>query len=378
MRITFGCGVAALTLVPPLLAPTAAQPPARDVEFDTTRTADRRGERLPAGAVARVGERDPDGRQRGSYGLGFSPDGRLVAFVGPERDTHVWDVTTETEVHRLPHDNPANFPTNLDRRAFSADGKLLFGDGGAVWDVKTGKRVERFGPFPKGGDRPLAFPTVAPDGKTVAFVSEQHGSVASEIILYDVATRRELRRFGKGTHVGGPLVFSPDGRTLAASKHAEPILVPLGGRKDRPRPAPEDFGDVLLFDPATGEKKAERLSKTYGGWWPFAFTPNGATLLMLDRHAIVPFNVTTREPGVPFGSGADLGAALLPDGRAVVAATAGGLAVWGTNGTDIARVDQPQGTVYNVALSPGGRWLATGSTHGPVLIWDVAALRPAR
>lgn len=370
--------VCVLTVTPFIVAP--AQPP-RDIDLDPTRVADRRGERLPAGAVARVGERDPTGRDRGSYGVSFSPGGRLVAFVGPERDTHVWDITTETEVHRLPHNNPANFPTNLDRRVFSADGKLLLGDGGAVWDVTTGQRVERFGPFPTGGDSPIAFPTPSPDGKTVAFVSAQHGSVVSEVVVFDVASRRELRRFGKGTHVGGPLVFSPDGRTLAASKHTLPVPVPLGGRKDQPRPqpAPEDYGGVLLFDAATGAKTAERVSKTFGGWSPVAFTPTGDTLLLLDRHAFVPFDVATRTPGAAFGSGSWMSAALLPDGRTVVATTGfGGLAVWGTDGKEIARVDQPRGTATDAALSPGGRWLATGSTSGTVLIWDVAALRAAK
>lgn len=353
---------------------TTARPQPRDPELDTNRTADRRGEKLPPGAVARLG-----GRGRGgSLGVSFSPDGRLVAFVGPERDTHVWDVKTETELHRLPHDNPANFPTNLDRRTFSADGKLLFGDGGAVWDVATGERVTRFGPFPKGGESPIAFPTVSPDGKTVAFASSQHGSPVSEVVIYDVASRREVRRFGKGTRVGGPLAFSPDGRTLAAAKHALPVLVPLGGRKDRPLPTPEpgDFGGVLLYDVTTGEKTAEQVSKTHGGWWPLGFAPTGRTVYLLDRNTVTPFDVAARSLGPVFGSGVGSSAALLPAGRTIVAAHVwGGLVVLGTDGKEIAHVEQPAGMVTEVALSPAGRWLATASADGPVLVWDVARLR---
>ncbi|HYH65726.1 MAG TPA: WD40 repeat domain-containing protein [Urbifossiella sp.] len=354
----------------------AARGQPRDPDFDTTRTADRRGEKLPPGVVARLGGRGPGG----SLGAAFSPDGRLVAFVGPERDTHVWDVTTETELHRLPHDNPANFPTNNDRRTFSADGRLLFGDGGAVWDVTSGKRVARFGPFPKGFTSLLAYPTTSPDGKTLAYATTQHGHYGAEVVLYDIASRRELRRFGKDTRVQGPLAFSPDGRTLAAGKCSWELPEALGwrGRPRPPRP-PEDYGGVLLFDTATGARTAEVFSKDFYGWSLVGFSPNGATLYLTDRKTITPFDVATRTPGEPFGSVSWSGAAVVPDGRAIVATYPGGaLAVWGTDGKEIARVDEPRRIVYDVVLSPGGRWAATTTTDGPVLVWDVAALRAGK
>src|SRR4051812_35963290 len=86
-------------------APHAADPKPKDVERDPTRKADRHGERLPPGAVARLGKRGP-----GSRGLAFSPDGTLLAFIAPDDDTRIWDVKTETELHRFPHD-PVHAPT---------------------------------------------------------------------------------------------------------------------------------------------------------------------------------------------------------------------------------------------------------------------------
>ncbi|HJZ55982.1 MAG TPA: hypothetical protein VKE74_13520, partial [Gemmataceae bacterium] len=245
-----------LVLGLPSCAPPADSAP-RDVELDPTRKADRHGERLPPGAVARLGRLNEVRPGVGSRGLSFSPDGSLLAFVAQDGATRIWNVKTETELHRFPHD-PVHFPTNRDRRVFTTDGKLLIGDGGAIWDVATGNPADRFGPVPKGGDTPLSYPPPSPDGKTVLFLTFP-GSEVGEVVAFDIATRKELRRFGKGTRVGGPFVFSPDGKMLATAKYPVIVPTPLVGKQkgERPKPPADGTSGVMLWDWAAGEKKAE-------------------------------------------------------------------------------------------------------------------------
>src|SRR5262249_44675769 len=156
------------------------------------------GVRLPAGAVARLHRPNERGPDVGCGALTFSPDGSLLAFIAPDLDTHIWDVKAEKELHRFPHD-PVHAPNFHASLVFTTDGKLLIGDGGPVWDVPPGKPAERFGPAPKVGDTPLAYPAPSPDGKTVLFYKGGHN--ANEVVVFDVATRKEVRRFGKGARV---------------------------------------------------------------------------------------------------------------------------------------------------------------------------------
>jgi WD40 repeat protein len=91
------------------------------------------------------------------------------------------------------------------------DGKRLAGNSYAqlvkVWDLQTGKEVAS-----------IKHPTdssalaISPDGKTLVLVGAEDGSGA--LLIYDVATGKEIHRC-KG-HVGMvySILFSPDGKTL--------------------------------------------------------------------------------------------------------------------------------------------------------------------
>ena len=235
----------------PSSLPRAAPGIAKDVDLDTSRTADRWGDPLPKGAVARIHRINPNGHGAGSRGLAFSPDGALLAFVAQDGDCRIWDIKTETELHRLPHDNPYRFPTNHNRCVFSPDGKLLVGDGGAVWEVATGRRIERFPEPPDAGIMPMAFPTLSRDGKTVAFLSHPQEN-ACEVIIYDIASRKQIIKFGKGNRAYGPMFYSADGSVLAVVKAPESVAVPLGF----PRPGAKP---PALADDSAGLAPADRI-----------------------------------------------------------------------------------------------------------------------
>jgi WD40 repeat protein len=372
--------VGAIVAAPvPLLAAPPAEPGPRDVDLDRARKVDRLGQRLPDGAVARLGRGNKPGVGTGSRGLTFSPDGALLAYVANDGATSIWDIKAETELHRFAPD-PVHFPPTFTSRVFTTDGKLLIGEGGVVWDVATGKPADGFGPAPKVGDWPLKLPTPSPDGKTVLFLTLP-GDEVGEVVVYEVATRKEIRRFGKGTRVSGPLVFSPDGRTLAAAKAPAPSVRLLGSGPPRRRtPVEGDGSGVLLWDPGTGEKRAEWGPGVarYAPRSPVGFSGDAKTLYLLEGEQVAAWDAATGKPsGQAFAPGARE-AVLLPDRGTLAVVERKALALWSVvDRKQLGRVERPAASLASpvLAASPGGRWLATGSSDGPVIVWDVAALR---
>src|SRR5262249_12571196 len=126
-------------------------------------------------------------------------------------EVRLWDVDTGKELHRLQGHRDLVYAV-----AFSPDSKLLASGGGdrdrtvRLWDTSTGKEVRRWD-VPLGWVGPLAF---SPDSKTLAWGSQQ-----GMISLYDVASgeeRRRLRIPGQDETWVMALAFSPDGKTLAS------------------------------------------------------------------------------------------------------------------------------------------------------------------
>jgi WD40 repeat protein len=196
-------------------------------------------------------------------GVAFSPDGKTVASASRDRTVRLWDVASGKQRHRLEgHDNLASSV------AFAPDGKTLVSVGLLTvrqWDAVTGKELPRldtrladprtvsrlqaleirrlldggggaqpvvFAPdgkirrlkgAPK--NRPLAW---SPSGKTVA-----EGGRDRQIHIWEVATDREVHRFGKHEAWLLALAFSPDGRAVAStSVEPRPGWGPTGGKLD--------------------------------------------------------------------------------------------------------------------------------------------------
>jgi WD40 repeat protein len=116
--------------------------------------------------------------------LAVNPNGRLLATVGDDNTTRLWDVTTRTETGAPIDTGLVVRPMAL---AFSRDGSMLAvsGDGGtALWDV-GGRRLAGVLESASGAHAAVAF---SPDGTRVAAGDINGGTVT----IWDVATREQV------------------------------------------------------------------------------------------------------------------------------------------------------------------------------------------
>jgi WD40 repeat protein len=196
-------------------------------------------------------------------GLAFAPDGKTLASTSDDDTVRLWDVAGCREVRRLAGEQGCAF-----RVAFSPDGKLLataccrvgeHGYANRLWDVRTGKELRRFELGELGG---LAF---SPDGKAFAWANvgqaTPEDSDLGGVCLWDIAAGKELLRLPGKKERLHPVMFSPDGRTLAT------------GDADN---------TVRLWDLVTGEERAQ-LEGHEGAIVSLSYSRDGRRLVSCCR-----------------------------------------------------------------------------------------------
>jgi WD40 repeat protein len=159
--------------------------------------------------------------------VAFSPDGLTLAFGDEAGVLSLWDVASATRRATLRE------PTGPVRcLAFSTDGQMLASGGSQfvrLWDLATREPIARL----SGGVRSIAAVAFAPDRRRRILATMSSDN--QEVMLWDLATRLVLTELGAGAR--GPLMFSPDGRTLFAgstlwrsASAGEVDLAPAPGR----------------------------------------------------------------------------------------------------------------------------------------------------
>jgi eukaryotic-like serine/threonine-protein kinase len=185
---------------------------------------------LPGGKTVAAGDWDgwvrfhgPDSLANGRplkysgkiWSLDVSPDGSTLAVGGEGNTIQVYDVPTRRLKATL-----EGHPQAVQAIDFSPDGKLLASAGGytvKIWDTATWKSSgEPINHHPE-----VVCVRFSPDGKLLAIADGEselphYKLLPTAIILWDVATRDEVRWLRGHTNTIWALAFSPDGKTLAS------------------------------------------------------------------------------------------------------------------------------------------------------------------
>jgi WD40 repeat protein len=330
-------------------------------------TTDRYGDPLPPGALLRLGTL----RLRHKYpiwGLAFSPDGKTLAADTHSRQVFLYDVTTGKEFNtfRKPSDDSMLL-------LFTPGGKLLGlhkpwnEEAVYLWDLAAGKKSCLL-QLPK--KEKASSPIALPDDKTLAMLRFPRSKSGGppEVVLWDLASKKPLRRFRLPEGHIGATVCSRDGKILATVD----------------TPSQDATSAVRLWNLATGTERRQ-LDGNPGQVTSLAFTPDDKVLITasLDESVRlwdVASGKERRRLDVAAGINHAQAFAISPDGKLLAASGFRGAIrlIDLATGREVSPWAAHQAAVQSVAFSPDGRLLATAGDDHDVRLWDAATGRPQR
>jgi hypothetical protein len=262
---------------------------------------------------------EPDG----IAALAFSPTGKILATASVDDFLRLWDVAREKELRSTKAHAGGAFAV-----VFSADGRLVISAGAdrviRLWDGETLKERGEL----RGHEKEVTCLALAPDGKTLA-----SGSLDKTVRVWDLGEKKEVRKFtAHGSGVLG-LAFTADGKALVSSGDVTTVIKDVNTfvitHPDKPR----------LWNPATGQ-----LLRAYD-------VPGGVVALSPDQRVLAAMALLTEYQGNVLRQSWHF--SLLD----------------GFSGRSLGKVDLH---CSGMTFSPDGKLLALVSTHGSLVLWEVA------
>jgi WD40 repeat protein len=318
------------------------------------------------------------------YQAVYSPDGKRMASGSEDRTVKVWDAQTGRELltfkgHTAPVNSVAISPDGT--RVASCTGSSLTlgntaeGRGLKVWDSQTGKEFLHL-------RRAYAPVIYSPDGKRIAASMWSDNSRANNIVnVWDAQTGQELLSWKAHDRSIYTLAFSPDGKRLASSADDETAkiwdpqtgqeLLSLKGAGPEVEFGPDGkrlIGSRGVWDAQTGEKL---ISLKIRGT-SLAVSPDGKHVARGSVEKTVRIIDLQTGDEIRAIKGAATSAVYSPDGRRLASFRAESstdytIKIWDTEkDQDSLTV---KGTGFWIAMSPGGKYMATGADTD-VKLWD--------
>jgi RNA polymerase sigma factor (sigma-70 family) len=304
----------------------------------------------------------------GAYRFALSPDGKRVAVAGflprepngpIQASVRVLDVSSGKEARTFPREDRDVYDCCL---RFTPDGQLLLFLGNGVLrveEVATGVELLRQ-QFPRDIMPEMA---VSPDGSTVAVVP---GPNARKLYVWNWQAGAEPRPLPVGNFVPRWVAFSADGKLLASTSDRE--------------------GTVRLWDVASGRARPPLVLPEGPGCrtGEVVYTPDGKVLAVSGTvyarrrqstsvHLWDP--ATGRSLGRLDSRGGQL--AVSPDSRLLAVGRAGGVQIWDLASRQPLRDEEAahHAHIARVVVSTRGA-VATASDDGTVRLWDLATGKP--
>jgi WD40 repeat protein len=333
------------------------------------------GDRLPAGALARIGTARFCAAQVGWITF---VDGGKALVNGPPKGLLAWDAVTGQPLDPAPWEESARREFRvraglMKKRggrtpADSPDGKMraevdLISKVVTLTNRATGKVIHTWH-CERSMFTTLAF---SPDSKRLA------ASMLHRVVVWEVPSGREVAPVAEHHEDVCLMALAPDGKTLFTV--SQPATLRATG------PAKPSGPDVVLrrWDTATG-KQLPVSSGRPPCFPPLSLSPTGKTLVSEDsRGALTLWDADSgklvrklpRELEVPYG-------AFSADGKRFVSWSNGGvpgtLWLWdATTGRELGRLDGHQDMVWTATLSPDGRRLASWPLDHTLRLWDVTS-----
>jgi WD40 repeat protein/beta-lactamase regulating signal transducer with metallopeptidase domain len=329
---------------------TAAASP----EAQSPASADSHGDPLPDGALARLGT------IRLRHGaditfVAFGPDGKTLITAGEDNTIRLWELASGKEIRRFVRPKPAEpKPSGEGDKAGPKDKQAR-----AVFQLMAQGR----------GDVGSFTVALAPDGKTLA---AGNGNV---IQLWDVATGKELRQIeGPSTGLAG-LLFSPDGRMLAArsTDHTFYLWAADAGKEiHQIKPPPRKTGNEIVL--------------TFGGDGTdapgMAFSPDGKTLAAATTkfdqqgaatNAITFWDVASGKENQQIKVPEDVSVsavAFAPSGKILAFGGRGVVHLYAADTGKEIRQLKTRGGALALTFAPDGKTLAVRGRNQRVRLWE--------
>jgi WD40 repeat protein len=402
--------------------------------------ADRFGDPLPAGALARLGTV----RLRHDEVIScviVAADGNSFMAADWDGVVRLWDTSTGRLIRQLKNRDGKIFCATL-----SPDGKTAATgnwDGSVrLWDTSTGDVTLALKPFSK----EVNALTFTPDGKRLVGTSGSLGDDSNSIAMWNVSDGQQIWRNEETTGMVESLSVSPDGALIFclewsrlltardASSGKERYHASFGAA-DGSRPRIANSTAVKLFAVEGGHDSIHLLAQETGkvvrriespAGSPMAFTPDGKRLVRVVDEFFQVWDVESGRRLRRFSAAGGVPASLAftPDGRTLIAGGTdhrvrlydfvdgkerpiadghdGPVSVgFAANGTVVTAGDatvrlwnpwksEPVrtltgggGPINSLAVSPDGRFAVTANsskrdTDHPAQLWDLTARRPSQ
>jgi WD40 repeat protein len=270
----------------------------------------------------------------------FGPDGRRVATGARDKTIGIWSLRGKLERSLEGHLRPV---TAL---AFTPNEELISGDGGGVvrvWSWPKGKLIHEL----EEHEGPIFTLGSSPDGSLIA-----SGARDQTVCVWSTETGELIWRFEVGPR-GMAFVFSGDGEHLVT-----------GHRGDTFRFWSLETGK-LAWEQHAGPGTVGAFELDRSGEWVIARGWRGPITIW----SATAWGYTAVLPIVEKGLS---GATLRPGHEQVIACYEGGLGVYDAeNGSVLDAVEIDCKGVYDLDVSPDGRYVVTASADELARIWEL-------